>query len=40
VEFKPGYKGLIQTKPRKRIHHAGALEGSQEIVGLRRRDAT
>jgi hypothetical protein len=39
VEIGAGYKGAIQTKSRKRTSHGKALEGTQEIVGLRRRNA-
>ena len=38
VEVGAGYKGGIQHKARKRIHHVKVLDGTQAIVGMRRRN--
>lgn len=37
VKFEAGYKGGIQMKPRKRVHVAKTVEGSQVVVGVRRK---
>ena len=37
VEYLIGYKGGIQVKARKRIHHAKTIDGSQQVVGVQRR---
>ena len=37
VEIGAGYKGGIQVKARKRIHHGRTIDGSQQIVGVQRR---
>lgn len=37
VEIGAGYKGGIQVKSRKRIHHGKAIDGSQQLMGVVRR---
>ena len=37
VEIGAGYKGGIQVKARKRVHHGRTIDGSQQIVGVVRR---
>lgn len=37
VHFHAGYKGGLQVKPRKRIHVANTVEGSQQVIGVRRK---
>ena len=39
VTFAAGYKGGIQHKARKRIHSGTVIDGSQQVVGVSRRNA-